>query len=208
MATKQLKLKGIDVSKWQGNIDFKRVKQSGQDFVIIRAGYGQRAKDPYFERNYIGAKFAGLSVGAYWYSYATSIREAEIEAKNCIALLCGKQFDFPIYYDIEEPKQLARGKQFINDIIRKFCQTMESAGYYVGVYMSKSPAETLLDDDVKKNYDLWIAQYNKTCTYKGSYQIWQNSSEGKIDGINGKCDTDVCTFDYPGVIKKKHFNGY
>ena len=97
-------MKGIDVSKWQGKIDWQRVEASGIEFAIIRAGYGNSAnqKDSFFERNYLGAKTAGLHVGAYWYSYANSFREATLEAKAFQRVIAGKQFDMPVYFDMEE----------------------------------------------------------------------------------------------------------
>lgn len=106
--------KGIDVSVWQGDIDFAKVKANGIDFVIIRAGYGKLTsqKDKYFEQNYSRAKAAGLHVGAYWYSYAQSADDAKKEAQTCISVLKGKQFDYPVYFDIEEKSQLNKGKDF------------------------------------------------------------------------------------------------
>ena len=104
-------MKGIDVSKHNGSIDFNAVKASGVEFVIIRAGYGMydNQKDPKFEENYAKAKAAGLHVGTYWYSYAKSVKEAEIEAEVCLRVIGGKQFDFPIYFDIEDPSQRGLG---------------------------------------------------------------------------------------------------
>ena len=95
--------KGIDVSQYQQNIDFKKVKASGVDFVIIRAGFGKYAnqKDPYFESHYKAAKAAGLKVGAYWYSYAATVAEAKAEAQTCINAIKGKTFEYPIYFDLE-----------------------------------------------------------------------------------------------------------
>ena len=119
-------MKGIDVSKWQGRIDWQRVKASGIEFAIIRAGYGSSAnqKDSFFERNYLGAKTAGLHVGAYWYSYANSFREATEEAKAFQRVIAGKQFDMPVYFDMEEKDQLEAGRDFCSGLIRTFCSEM------------------------------------------------------------------------------------
>lgn len=108
------KIKGIDVSQHQGKIDFSAVKKSGIDFVIIRAGYGKysKQKDPYFEQNYKNAKAAGLSVGAYWYSYAASAEDAKNEAKTCLEAIKNKKFEYPIYFDLEESSQFSKGKNF------------------------------------------------------------------------------------------------
>lgn len=112
--------KGIDVSQYQQNIDFKKVKASGVDFVIIRAGYGKYAhqKDPYFESHYKAAKAAGLKVGAYWYSYAATVVEAKAEAQTCINAIKGKTFEYPIYFDLEERSQFARVEYFATALSR------------------------------------------------------------------------------------------
>ena len=104
-------VKGIDVSKWQESIDFTKVKNAGIEFVIIRAGYGNGNKDGCFEQNYSRAKAAGLAVGAYWYSYATSAAGAKQEAQKCAAILKGKQFEYPVYFDLEEKSQLEKAKK-------------------------------------------------------------------------------------------------
>lgn len=132
--------KGIDVSTWQGNINFNQVKAAGIDFVIIRAGYGDAVKDNWFEENYRKAKAAGLKVGAYWYSYASSAEGAKLEAQGCAKVLAGKQFEYPIYFDIEEKSQLNRGKTFCSGLVSAFCNEMERLGYYAGFYASLSAA--------------------------------------------------------------------
>ena len=106
-----MSVQGIDVSRHNTITDFRKVKGSGIDFVIIRAGYGREIsqKDPQFETNYKNAKAAGLNVGAYWYSYAQSVEEAKIEAKVCLQAIKGKKFEYPIYFDLEENTQLSRG---------------------------------------------------------------------------------------------------
>lgn len=101
-----MELKGIDISTWQGpNLDFKKLKKSGVNFAIIRAGFGTGNKDNQFENNYSKAKKAGMPVGAYWYSYALSAEGARAEAQSCISMLKGKQFEYPIYFDLEDPTQ-------------------------------------------------------------------------------------------------------
>lgn len=114
--------KGIDVSQFQGNIDFGKVKKSGIEFVIIRAGFGRYAnqKDPYFESHYKAAKAAGLKVGAYWYSYATSEADAKAEAETCLSIIKGKQFEYPIYFDLEESSQFRKGKSFCDSLVKTF----------------------------------------------------------------------------------------
>lgn len=204
------KIKGIDVSHWQGDIDFAKVKANGIDFVIIRAGYGKLTsqKDKCFEQNYSRAKAAGLHVGVYWYSYASSAADAKKEAQACISVIKGKQFDYPVYFDIEEKSQLSKGKDFCSSLIKAFCDEMESDGYYAGFYTSASYAASVVSDDVRKRYAAWIAQWASKCTYSGQYGLWQYSSDGSVNGISGRVDMDMSYVDYPSVITSGGYNGY
>ena len=203
-------IRGIDVSKWQGNINFQKVKDSGISFVIIRAGYGKLSsqKDKYFEENYRKAKAAGLAVGAYWYSYAVSADEAREEAKACLSVIKGKQFEYPVYFDLEEQKQFSKGRTFCDSIVNTFCGELEKNGYFAGLYISRSPLERFISESTAKKYALWVAEYNSKCRYKGDYGMWQYSSKGKVNGISGNCDMNYCYKNYPSVIKKGGFNGY
>ncbi len=200
--------KGIDVSKWQESIDFGKVKNDGIQFVIIRAGYGNGNKDGCFEQNYARAKAAGLAVGAYWYSYATSAAAAKQEAQKCAAILKGKQFEYPVYFDLEEKSQLDKGKDFCSALITAFCDEMEAQGFFAGFYMSLSAVNTYVTDAVKKRYAFWVAQWNSTCSYTGSFGLWQYSSKGSVSGISGNVDLDYGYVDYPSIIKKGGFNGF
>lgn len=203
---------GIDVSKWQASINWPTVKSSGKvDFVIMKAGYGNQAtqKDPRFEENYNGCKVNNIPCGCYWYSYAMSVAEAEREADACLKAISGKQFEYPIYLDIEEAKQFRLGRQVVSNMVNAFCKKLEAAGYFVGVYSSKSHFDSYMNDDVKKKYTIWVAHYgvSKT-TYSGPYDIWQKSDKGKIPGINGYVDLDECYRDFPTLIKSIGMNGY
>ena len=202
--------KGIDVSQYQQSVDFKKVKASGVDFVIIRAGFGKYAnqKDPYFEKNYKAAKAAGLKVGAYWYSYAATVVEAKAEAQTCINAIKGKTFEYPIYFDLEERSQFAKGRAFCNSLVKTFCNALEHAGYWAGLYISRSPLQTYITNDVARRYALWIAEYNSKCNYGGTYGMWQYSSKGKVSGVSVPVDMDYCYVDYPSVIKAKGLNGF
>lgn len=200
--------RGIDVSVWQDNINFNQVKASGIEFVIIRAGYGTGHKDKWFEENYRKAKAAGLGVGAYWYSYAGSIADAVAEARSCKRVLSGKQFDYPIYFDLEEKSQLNRGMNFCSSLISSFCDEMERDHYYAGFYTSISYALNCVSPEVRNRYAFWVAQWANSCTYHGSYGLWQYSSSGSVSGINGRVDMDYAIVDYPSIIKNGGFNGY
>lgn len=202
--------KGIDISKHNGNIDFARVKAAGIDFVIIRAGYGKSLtqKDPRFEEYYAGAKAVGLDVGAYWYSYANTVPEAISEAECCVAAIKGKRFEYPIYFDLEEKSQFDKGRKFCSELVGTFCNYLEAAGYFAGLYISRSPLQTHITDRISRRYALWIAEYNTKCNYTGSYGMWQHTSKGRVDGINGDVDLDICYVGYPAAIKRAKLNGY
>ena len=201
---------GIDVSKHNGVIDFGKVKAAGIDFVIIRAGFGKLVsqKDTMFEINDSKAKAAGLDVGVYWYSYAASIEEGRAEARACLECIKGKTFEYPVYFDLEEQKQFAKGKDFCSQLIDVFCGEIQNAGYWAGLYTSKSYLQTHISAEIAKKYALWVAQWSSKCTYQGSYGMWQKSEKGRIDGISGNVDLDECYIDYPKEIRTAGKNGY
>ena len=205
-----MKKNGIDVSEHQGAIDWERVKASGVDFAILRVGYGKFAtqKDKQFETNYKNAKSVGMPVGAYWYSYATTPEEAKQEVQVCLEILKNKQFEYPIYFDLEEQSAFATGKSNCTAMIRAFCEILENAGYFAGLYMSRSPFCSFTEDNIRSRYALWLAEYGSRLNYSGSVGMWQKSSTGKIDGISGNVDLNECYFDYPKIIKDKSLNGF
>lgn len=182
----------IDVSTFQQNIDFKKVKAAGIKAVIIRAGYGRETyqKDTQFETHYKNAKAAGLKVGAYWYSYADSESDARKEAAACLYCIKGKTFDLPIYYDMEDDSQTHFGKATLTKFAKAFCEAIKAGGYRAGVYANLNWFNNYLDyNSLKKLYSIWLAQYasrnDKDC------DIWQNASDGRISGVSGNVDTNV-----------------
>lgn len=201
---------GIDVSKHQGTIDWSRVRQDGVEFAMLRAGYGRFAhqKDPEFETNYAQAVANGIPVGAYHYSYAKSRADAVEEAKLFLRWLDGKQFAYPVAYDIEEADQAKLGRAAVSDMIRAFCETVEAAGYYVCVYANKYFLDNFIDEDCKKKYDIWVAQWAKENTYDGDYGMWQYTSSGEKDGIRGKVDLDYAYKNYPQIMAENGLNGF
>ena len=182
----------IDISVWNGDVDFEKVKASGIEAVIVRAGYGRVVSQKYttFEQNYKNAKAAGLKVGAYWYSYADSLDAAILEYKACLEVLGDKKFDLPVYYDLEESKVTGLGKKTLTTMAEVFCDAIEKAGHKPGVYANLNWFKNYLDyDKLKTKYSIWLAQYYKENGLE--CDIWQNSSEGKIPGVNGNCDTNI-----------------
>lgn len=199
--------KGIDISYCQTKVDWKKVDA---EFVIVRAGFGRytKQKDTMFESHYAGAKKQGIPVGAYWYSYAMSEDEARQEADACIAILKGKQFEYPIYYDVEEEKQFKLGKTKVSAIIRAFLERVEAAGYWVGLYGSYSSLTAFTDADIRSRYAIWLAHWGVSKSpYNGAYGLWQYGV-GVASGVQGKCDLDYAYVDYPTLIKAKGLNGF
>lgn len=204
-------MKGIDVSVHNGAIDWDKVKNDGIGFAVLRAGYGKLAsqKDKKFEDNYNGAKATGIPIGAYWYSYAKTVGEARQEAEACITILRGKQFEYPIFFDVEEKATLNTGKSNCSAMIRAFCEALEKAGYWVGLYVSRSVLNTHVEDDIRKRYSIWAAEWGSKLNYSGGeIGMWQKTDKGKVAGISGAVDLDECYVDYPVVVKAAGKNGY
>ena len=182
----------IDVSTFQTGVDYNKVKNDGISTVIIRAGYGRELyqKDDEFETHYRNAKAAGLKVGAYWYSYSKGVENSKVEAKTCLECIKGKTFDLPIFYDLEDNSQTGLGKSTLTKMAEAFCEEIKKAGYRVGVYANLNWFENYLDYNyLKEKYFIWLAQYNTTADL--DCDIWQNSSSGRITGVNGNCDTNI-----------------
>lgn len=201
---------GIDVSKWQGNIDWQKVKASGVQFAMLRVGFGRFAgqQDETFEQNYKAAKAAGIFVGAYHYSYAKNAAQAREEARYCLSLLKGKTFDFPICYDVEDDSQRDLSKEEISEIVTAFCETLENAGYYVSVYMNLSWLNTKLREEIFQKYDIWLAHWAKETSFTRSYGLWQYTSDGAVEGVQGRVDLDFAYKAYPQIMKNRGLNGY
>ena len=186
-------LKGIDVSEWQGTIDWREVAKDGVQFAVIHAGYGRELsqKDKYFERNYAGARAAGIKVGAFWYSYADSVARAEQEARTCLKVLDGKHLDLPVFFDQEyEPGILKLSTKTRTDIVLKFLETIKAAGRPCGLYSSTDFITTKLQANRLTAYPLWIAEYGSKLHYTGKVWAWQYTDKGRVAGIKGRVDMD------------------
>lgn len=204
-------IKGIDVSKWQGNIDWYKVKNSGIDFAILREGYGRENPnqiDKKFEQNYKGAKEAGVKVGVYHYSYADGVNDAKKEAEFCLKNIKGKQFEYPICFDIEDSEMLVLSNRARTDIVKAFCETIENAGYYAMVYCNLNWLNNyLFKGEILGRFDLWLAQWSGSQPSE-SCGIWQFSESGKVNGVSGNVDLDVAYKNYPEIMKAKGLNGF
>lgn len=202
--------KGIDVSKWQGRIDWALVKGDGIQFAMLRSsfGWGDGSEDFLFEINYKNAKQVDMPVGAYHYSYARNPQEAVKEAEYCHSVIKGKTFEYPIAFDMEEAGVASLGKEKISQIAKAFCDKMESYGYYVCIYANKHWLENYFEDYIFENYDIWLAQWSEKPTFDRVYGMWQKSSRGRVAGINGYVDLDEAYKHYPSIMKYNGLNGF
>ena len=186
---------GIDVSKHQGKINWEKVNNSGVDYAIIRCGYGQdqyNQDDEYWDINAKACEQYGIPYGTYLYSYADTVEKAASEAKHVLRLVEGYDLSYPIYYDLEESSVRSKlNKSQIADIAETFCSIIEEAGYEAAIYSSKDWFENYLTDSRFDQWDRWVAQYNTQCTYRGEYTMWQCSSKGYVDGIDGYADLNI-----------------
>ena len=208
---------GIDISRWQGDYNFSQAIKEGVEFVIIKGGDNKTGliTDIKFEENYKKAKAHGLDVGCYWYSKALTeteaIKEAEYFYQHCLK---GKQFELPVYIDVEHKEMLALGKDKLTNIIIAFCDYLESKGYFVGIYSSLSYFKTYMNDSRLQGYTHWVACWADTCDYpySKSFGMWQFGGERNTQRSNmiaGKItDQDYMLVDFPEKIKRVGLNGY
>ena len=211
-------IRGIDVSEWQGNINWQSVKNSGVKFAMLRSGWSTGVDNPQtheidqrFNENVKKAKEVNMPIGVYHYSYARSVDEARQEAEHCLSIVSGYAYEYPIVFDIEDKKILEatqENKRIMTDIVKAFCNRIEQAGYYAAFYANPNWLDNYLySNELLGRYDLWLAQWNIESPSKPC-GIWQYSSEGYVPGIDGKVDLDYAYIDYPSLMKSHKLNGY
>lgn len=195
---------GIDVSKWNKDIDWEKVKNAGVEFAIIRCGYrgsstGSLVIDPYFEKNIKGAQTAGINVGIYFFTQAVTDVEAVEEASMVLSLIKNYHITYPVFIDTEGAGGSGRADNLDVEkrtlVCKAFCDTIESGGYNAGVYASKNWYNNRIDAEELEDYAIWLAEYRKIPTYEGYYDMWQYTSKGQIDGIQGNVDLNVSYYD-------------
>ena len=183
-------VKCLDISTWQGYVDFNKVKSAGYNYVILRASFGREnsQKDNTFERNYANAKAAGIKVGVYWFSYSTSPSDAYREANACLYCLNGKRLDMPVYYDLEYQPAMSMSNSNYTQMALNFCSTIKKAGYKSGVYSSASVYGYLLNRQtlINNGVSIWNAQWSSYCSVP--CDIWQYSEKGQVNGISASVD--------------------
>lgn len=192
-------LRGIDVSSWQETIDWKRVKGAGVDFAMLRSSFYVK-KDKTFDYNIVEAQKAGVLVGVYHYCYAESVAEAREEARYFMSVIEPYEIDFPVVLDFEDPELEHLGKSKLTSIAKAFMDELKNAGYYTMLYANKHWLENMLDMSRLSEYDVWLAEWHTAPTWSGNFGMWQFSSEGRVSGIRGDVDLNICYRDYYKAI--------
>ena len=202
--------KGIDVSEFQGKIDWEKVKNDGIEFAILRCGYGMdfsNQDDVEYERNANECERLGIPYGVYLMSYANTVEEARSEAEHVLRLIEGRKISLGVWHDIEDNDTSgAINKETLTNIINTFCNTIKNAGYKVGVYASLNWLENKIEKTIKDNYDIWVAQYYSKCEYEGKYIMWQHTSSGKVNGISTNVDMNILYEDLPVINNNDNNN--
>lgn len=197
----------MDVSRWQGNIDWKKVKASGKiDGVMLRTvstntAYGGIYIDPTFEKNYWGCVEAGLPVGAYYYTKGATIDYATKELAKLKVALEGKTFTLPIAVDVEDPGLKVLSPESLAQLIKMEAKQIEKWGLYAMVYTYTNFADTALAMHELTDFDLWIADYRSKRPSR-KHGMWQYTSKGKISGVRGPVDLSHAYKDYPAIIQR------
>lgn len=202
-----MEIKGIDVSAWQGKIDWEKVADYGMGFAILRITEAGNIVDKYFEANLTGCNKHKIPVGVYKYSYAMTIAEIQSEARKVVSVLNGRKLQYPIWLDLEHHKQRVLGSESIHKMADAFREIIEAAGYKFAIYCNVDWYETVICSHLKK-YDFWIASYPENDDgwlqerLRPDFGVgWQYSSKAKIPGINGTVDRSVFYKDYKEVSK-------
>ncbi len=201
-------IKGIDVSSYQGRIDWTRVKPY-IDFAILRCGFGNNVEsqdDVEFERNAKMCKDLGIPFGVYLFSYAVNLDEARSEVLHTLRLIKDKKLEYPVFLDVESRRQMSLPKDDLVNIVKYYCEEMERNGYYVGIYASLDRFKSNLDSRELDKFDKWVALWSDRFTYQGKAGMWQHTSYEEIPGIKGRVDGDIAFYDYPRIIREAGLN--
>ena len=201
-------MRGIDVSKYQGNIDWSKVKSDGIEFAMVRLGFGFSTLDPYFEANVAGAQEQGIKVGAYHYSYALSPDDARREADFVLLMLKNYRLEFPVAIDIEDASQAALGKDTLTNIVTAFCEKIEAAGWWAMIYASTDWLTNKLDLNKLTRFAIWRAHWTTASIYSLGEGIWQYANNGSVNGIKGNVDMNIAYTDYSVPIIAHGLNGW
>lgn len=200
----------IDVSKYQGTIDWAAAKAAGVQGAILRAGYGRYASqiDHTYERNYAECKRLNIPVGAYWYVYAKDQAGIAAETSLFLQTLEGKQLELPVYLDVEDKAQAGMSKAALTDMVRTGCKALEAAGWFAGFYTYTSFAQKMDYAALAKEYTPWLADYRANYNTTLPRDMHQYSSGGSVPGIAGRVDCNHCYRDFAAEIIPAGLNGF
>lgn len=202
---------GIDVSRYQGNVNWSKVAAAGKDFVIVRLGSsnsGGLYVDPYFLQNVNGAHAAGLRVGAYYYTYARTQTAVANELSLFMNAMQGLQFEYPIFVDVEDSSLTSLGRTQLTSLVRYAMDILYQQKWYAGWYSYANYINNYLNAAELSGYPLWVADYRSTLGYTGPYTMWQYSGSGTVNGISGACDLNYSYKDFLPDIQAGGFNNY
>ena len=202
---------GIDVSRYQGNINWSAVAAAGKQFAIVRIGSSNNNGvyvDPYFLQNVNGAHAAGLRVGAYYYTYARTQSAVASELNVFLNALEGLQLEYPVFVDVEASSLTSLSRSQLTDLVKYAMDILYQRKWYSGWYSYTHFINSYLNAGALANYPLWVADYRSTLGYTGSYAMWQYSGSGTVNGISGAVDLDYSYTDFLPAIKAGGFNGY
>lgn len=199
---------GIDVSSYQQEINWEEAKRY-IDFAIIRCGFGNNIvsqDDPYFKRNAEECTRLNIPFGTYLYSYATNLNMAQSEVDHTLRLIKNEKLEYPVFLDVEDRSQLILPKETLVDIVKYYCEKIEEAGYYVGIYASLSTFNGILNSEKLDPYDKWVAEWGKDFNYKGNSGMWQYTDDARVPGVPTRVDGDRAFYNYPEIIRKNGLN--
>lgn len=202
---------GIDVSRYQGSINWSRVAAAGKQFAIVRLGSSNSKGlyiDPYFLQNVNGAHTAGLRVGAYYYTYARSQAEVARELDIFLDALEGLQLEYPVFVDVEAERLTSLSSTQLTGLVRYAMDILYQRKWYAGWYSYTNFINTYLNASELRDYPLWVADYRSRLGYQGSYTMWQYSGSGTCDGVSGAVDLDYSYTDFLPAIQAGGFNNY
>ena len=203
--------KGVDVSRYQGQINWRQVRADGQQYVIVRAVSSNSSGiyiDPMFRQNVQQAKAAGLRVGAYYYTYALNQQQAIAELEVLLKALQGLQLEYPVFVDMEDITIAALGRQAATNLARFALDVLDQKGWYGGLYTYTSFAQNNLDMPQLQGWPLCIADYRGFVGYPGKYEMWQFSSTGTVPGISTRVDLSYAYTDFLPAIIAGGYNGF
>lgn len=207
-----MSIQGLDVSEFQGSVDWGQVKRAGFQFAMLRAGYGYRTPDQQFRRNVTECNRVGIPAGAYWFCYALGPEDAIQEADGCVEVISQYRLEYPVCYDIEQASVNYAAQngvtitpELATEIVVAFCNRIEERGYFAMYYSNQNFLNTYLPWELARRYALWYAKYEQR--YDGiDCGIWQYSNTGSVPGISGNVDLDTSFSDYAAIIREAGLN--